>query len=128
MIADPEVKAAQAAREERLLNDFIDERLDVLLSHEDVSPRERTMLRNLLKHYAKMAHPFRACVRDNMKRFGPGRTEKICATIKDMIAGTHRWRSVETSDAPDLSERMEEILMAIDDDDLEMIVMEAAHG
>jgi len=32
------------------------------------------------------------CVRDNLKRFGPGRTEAICASLKDTIKGTTKWR------------------------------------
>src|SRR4051812_9896833 len=36
-----------------------------------VGPDARYKLRGILKHYAKKAHPFAACVRDNRKRFGP---------------------------------------------------------
>jgi hypothetical protein len=32
------------------------------------------------------------CVKDNMSRFGPGRTEAICATLKDTIKGNKNWR------------------------------------
>lgn len=57
-----------------------------------VGPDARHKLRGLLRYYAKQVHPFRACVRDNMKRFGPGRTEAVCATLKDIIRGTTHWR------------------------------------
>ena len=60
----------------------------------NVSPHDMKKLAPLLKHYGKMAHPFRACVRDNRKRFGP-LTEKYCAVLKDLIKGTTKWRSTE---------------------------------
>jgi len=60
----------------------------------NVSPHDMKKLAPLLKHYGKMAHPFRACVRDNRKRFGP-LTEKYCAVLKDLIKGTTSWRSTE---------------------------------
>lgn len=57
-----------------------------------VSPEDRARLRGILKHYAKEPHPFRACVRDNTKRFGEERAKRICAVVKDLIRGTTRWR------------------------------------
>lgn len=56
-----------------------------------VSPENRRRVNPLVRHYMKQAHPFRACVRDNRKRFGPN-AEKVCAVVKDM--GEHRttWR------------------------------------
>ena len=60
----------------------------------NVSPHDMKKLSPLLKHYGKMAHPFRACVKDNRKRFGP-LTEKYCAVLKDLIKGTTSWRSTE---------------------------------
>lgn len=32
------------------------------------------------------------CVRDNTKRFGPDRAARVCATLKDIIWGTSKWR------------------------------------
>lgn len=58
---------------------------------EQVSPQHREKMKGLLAHYAKKAHPFAACVRDNRKRFGP-RTEAVCAVVKDLIRGTTHWR------------------------------------
>ena len=88
----------QALADELAFAEWVDGRIDYYFSHADVSYEGRSHLRQLLKHYAKMAYPFRACVRDNTKRFGPGRVEKVCATIKDMIRGSHRWREVHASD------------------------------
>ena len=67
----------------------------------NVSPHDMKKLAPLLKHYGKKAHPFRACVKDNRKRFGP-LTEKYCAVLKDLIKGTTSWRSTERK--KDLSE------------------------
>lgn len=70
-----------------------EEALDaLLLSSKTTGPHARYKLRYLLRYYAKQSHPFRACVKDNMKRFGPGKTEAYCATLKDIIRGTTKWR------------------------------------
>lgn len=52
----------------------------------------RGPLRNLIAFYMKKPHPFRACVRDNTKRFGRERAERVCATLKDLGRGTTKWR------------------------------------
>jgi len=57
----------------------------------NVSPADKKKLRPLLRHYAKMRHPFAACVRDNRKRFG-AHTEEYCAVLKDLIVGNTKWR------------------------------------
>lgn len=76
-----------------------EEALDaLLLSAKTTGPHAREKLKGLLKYYAKKAHPFRACVRDNMKRFGPGKTEAYCATLKDIIRGTTKWRGHPSKD------------------------------
>lgn len=59
--------------------------------YQTVGPEARNRLKGILKHYAKMPHPFTACVRDNRKRFGE-RTEAVCAVLKDIIRGTTKWR------------------------------------
>lgn len=75
------------------LSDQIDHAVELAFSEADtVGPDARHKLKGILKHYAKDPHPFRACVKDNMKRFGPGRTEAVCATLKDIIRGTTHWR------------------------------------
>lgn len=127
-MSDPVLLAAQQVREDRLLTEDIDRKLDVLLSHSDVSPQARSALRELLKHYAKSPHPFRACVRDNMKRFGPGRTERVCATVVDMIRGTHRWRNTGGGFAgsAEISEEVERVLLAIPQDEIEKLILEVA--
>lgn len=142
-MTDASLLLAQQEREDRVLTREIDGRLDVLLSHADVSPEARGHLRELLKHYAKMPHPFRACVKDNTKRFGPGRVERVCAVLKDIIRGTTHWRghpgedhgspgAVAASDsAPLLDESTEKLLLAIPDDRLEAFALaaqEAPHG
>lgn len=130
-MSDAQLKAAQAARDDVLLSDFIDHRLDVLLSAKTVDPEARAHLRGILKHYAKEPHPFRACVKDNMKRFGPGRTEAVCATLKDIIRGTTRWRDHDGIAASgQISDEAADLLLSFSDseiEEMEMIVMEAQH-
>lgn len=89
------VAAASQARIDRQLAAEIDGRVTLLLSNYQAvtaDPKKMAYLRPLLAHYAKDPHPFAACVKDNMKRFGPGRTEGICAVIKDTIRQTTGWR------------------------------------
>jgi len=89
------LKTLEQAREERFdreIDKMISDKLAKANLAAPVSPNARVKLRAILKKYAKSPHPFRACVRDNMKRFGPGRTEAICATLKDTIKGRKDWR------------------------------------
>jgi hypothetical protein len=70
----------------------------VHLSNADrVGPEARHKLAGILKKYAKSAHPFADCVRDNRKRFG-AKTEGVCATLKDIIRGTTKWRGHKSMD------------------------------
>lgn len=66
--------------------------LEIALAAKTVGPSARFKLRHLLAFYAKKKHPFTACVRDNTKRFGPERAKEVCATLKDIIMGTTKWR------------------------------------
>ena len=101
-MTDAQLLAAREARENRLLDAAINRRLEILFAGagkapgvseaETVGPDARHKLRFLLRYYAKKDHPFTACVHDNMKRFGPNRTERVCATLKDVIRGTTHWR------------------------------------
>jgi hypothetical protein len=97
-VATPEdslVKTLQQAREERLdreIDKMISDKLKGVTLAAPIPPHARIKLRGILKKYAKSAHPFSACVKDNMKRFGPGRTEAVCATLKDVIKGNKDWR------------------------------------
>jgi hypothetical protein len=58
----------------------------------NVSANDLKKLRPLIRFYAKKPHPFRACVQDNAKRFGP-LVNKYCAIIKDLIEGNTKWRN-----------------------------------
>jgi hypothetical protein len=134
---------AQREREDRLIDAAIDRRLELLFSKEEhpgisqantVGPHARHQLRFLLRYYAKKDHPFTACVQDNMKRFGPNRTEKVCATLKDVIRGTTHWRghpeldhgdpgAIAASDErpPEISEELAVFLTQISESDLEIL-------
>lgn len=129
-MSDTQLALAQQARMDVLYDEELDRHLDVLLSEADaVGPAARNKLKGILRHYAKDPHPFRACVKDNMKRFGPGRTERVCATLKDIIRGTTRWRGHPSADhgasgiagalAEPLDEDVEALLLSIPDEKLE---------
>jgi hypothetical protein len=130
MNLENELALAQQKREEDLLDTYIGERLDILLSAKTVGPAARQKLSGLLKYYAKKKHPFRACVKDNMKRFGPGRTEAVCATLKDLMMGTTKWRnnkrfagSDNFSDNYVITDEVADLLLSISNEDLEDIIM-----
>ena len=130
MNPDKELTEAQEAREDLIFSAHIEDHLDVLLAAKTVSPQARARLAGLLKYYAKKKHPFRACVKDNMKRFGPGRTEKVCATLKDLMMGTTKWRnnkglagSDNYSDNYVISDEVADLLLSISNEDLEDIIM-----
>ena len=48
-----------------------------------------------------------------MKRFGPGRTEAICATLKDTIKGRKDWRKGGANTSEDLTIDAD-VLLALD--------------
>lgn len=121
------LEKAREARADKLLDVRIDEQVGLLFSAADVGPEQRHQLRGLLKHYAKQDRPFSACTRDNMKRFGPGRTEKVCATVKDIIRGSTKWRGhgestrdFAFSDPFEISEELAEVLLSVNEDKLEL--------
>jgi len=86
-------------RREAIIVGRVDEAVEIILAevgkpginYKQVTPQNKARLRGLMQYYAKKPHPFRACVRDNRKRFGP-RTEGVCAVLKDLIMNTTKWR------------------------------------
>lgn len=148
-MSDSELLAAQTAREDRLLDQVIDRNLELVFSlatsavpHPGVSqastvgPDARHKLRFLLRFYAKKQHPFTSCVNDNLKRFGPGRTEAVCATLKDVIRGTTHWRghpeldhgapgAIAASDAPEFPEEVADFLLSLPESKLEILFSDA---
>lgn len=96
-----DLQIASERRLEETRNEDIDRRVDLLLAnYQRVTANPRTMghLRFLLKHYAKSETPFRSCVADNAKRFGPGRVEKVCAVVKDTLRQSSHWRGHPSED------------------------------
>lgn len=90
-----DLKLASEKRNEELLQETIDNRLDLLLSNYQrvtSDPRKMGYLRFLLRHYAKSPTPWRDCYKDNLKRFGPDRTKGLCGVLKDTIRQTTHWR------------------------------------
>ena len=89
---------ARARRADMLLDELLDRELPLLFAAtaaKDPAATAKALgpLKNLLKYYAKFAHPFTKCVRDNRKRFpAPGQVERICARLVDILKGTTKWR------------------------------------
>lgn len=95
---DTRVASARERRIDLLLDEMLDRELSVMFAAtvaKDPSAAAKGLgpLRHLLKYYAKFPHPFTKCVRDNRKRFGPGRVERICARLVDILKGTTKWRN-----------------------------------
>lgn len=89
-----DLREASEQRLERIFDSEMESRLTLLLANYQrvtANPRSMGYLRFLLKHYAKSAHPFRDCYKDNFKRFGKS-TAGICATLKDTIRQGTDWR------------------------------------
>lgn len=59
----------------------------------NVSAKDKQKLKYLLAHYAKKAHPFTACYRDQIKHgLSPDHARRRCAVLKDLIEGNTNWR------------------------------------
>ncbi len=90
-----DVQAASDRRMNLVLDEEVDRRITLLLSNYQrvtANPRSMGYLRFLLRHYAKMPHPWRQCYADNLKRFGPEKTAALCGVLKDTIRQTTFWR------------------------------------
>lgn len=75
-----DVAEAGARRLQRVGDDDSDHMLQLLLANYQrvtADPRKMGYLRFLLKHYAKSPTPWRDCMKDNLKRFGP-KTPGLC--------------------------------------------------
>lgn len=58
-----------------------------------VGPAARKKLAPLVRHYMKKPHPFTSCVRDQVKHgLSQEHAERRCAVVKDIGAGTTKWR------------------------------------
>lgn len=120
---------SQEAREDLFLEEEIDRKLSLVLSAKNVTPRDKAKLKGLLKYYAKKPKPFTACVRDNTKRFGKDGAERVCATLKDIIKGTTKWRKgrkrknlsddlLPDTDPPEIDDRTAELLDSLTEQQL----------
>lgn len=136
----PERQRAIANRLDRELDQVIDRSLQVVFSNADrVGPTQRHQLKGLLRHYAKQAKPFTACVHDNTKRFGAGGADKVCATLKDIIRGTTHWRghpeldhgspgaiAASNEDPPMIDEDLGKLLLSMSEENLYDMIFAAA--
>lgn len=134
MSATEEVSAAAQARIDRAIDDKIDTFLESSLKSAGlaatVSPKAKTKLRGVLKKYAKEKSPFKACVIDQTKQFGPGRAEAVCASIKDTIKTTKgfpptKGSKVNASDDSSIDGEMLVALNALSEIDLQGVFMDA---
>lgn len=86
-----ELERARARRE----NDKIDLAIGTYVDQK--APKmpqvEKLKVKSTLKHYAQSPTPFRDFVRDNMAKFGPGRTEMIGAVLCGEIKGKKPWKA-----------------------------------
>lgn len=74
-------------------DELLERKINEVLTHLAVSPSDKKKLAPLLKHYGKMAHPFRSCVRDQIKHgLSRDMANRRCARLKDLIKGTTKWR------------------------------------
>src|ERR1039457_7677239 len=90
-----DLSLASEKRQEELLSEEIDKRLDLFLANYQrvtANPRSMGYLRFLLRHYAKSPTPWRDCVKDNTRRVGPERVKGLCGVLKDAIRQTTYWR------------------------------------
>lgn len=69
------------------IDEQLDEHIDGLLIKANLAipVTAKIKLRDVLKKYAKDPNPFRACVKGEMGKFGPGRVESVCASLKQTI-------------------------------------------
>lgn len=122
------IRAQQAMDEDQRLEVRLTELADgIVASAEDMDYKQRDALVKIFKHYAKDPQPFRTCVKDNMDRFGPGKTEQFCATVKDAIRSIHHWRSDGLIASDDFQQGVG-ILLAMEDDALETLITEVTNA
>lgn len=117
---------ASEALVDKAIDAWLEEKLAGMAA--PISAPAKLKLRGVLKKYAKDPYPFRACVKDNMARFGPGRTEAFCATLKDTIKGQNNLRKGSSVKASDDLTIDGDMLLAIDyisEIDLQEIFLEA---
>lgn len=94
-IVETDLEAAARRRRDELLGSELDRRIELLLANYQrvtADPHKMGKLRGILRHYAKMEHPWRQCVADNTKRFGPDRAKAVCSVVKDTIRQSTDWR------------------------------------
>lgn len=58
-----------------------------------IPPANVAKLKGIIEHYKGMAHPFTACVRDQIKHgLSEDHANRRCAVVKDLAMGTTKWR------------------------------------
>jgi hypothetical protein len=116
-MAEMSLAEARARRSKAMLFESIDEALPTLFRDVQVEEAKLQQLREVIWHYDSKPDPFAACVRDFMEEFGPGKTERICGTLADLIRAYGRGEPITMSDdqsLPELTPDFAEFLLSID--------------
>lgn len=81
----------------------------------NVSAKDKAKLKGLLAHYMKMAHPFTACKRDQLKHgLSEDHANRRCAVLKDVGTGTTKWRGKDTKKAASDTDAGEPVVLTLD--------------
>lgn len=117
-----------AEHADRELDKLIADKMTAAKLATPVSPTARVKLKSILKKYARDPHPFTACVRDNMSKYGPGRTEAVCATLKGVLKGNDAAKTASANASEGDAVIDADVLLALDaisEIDLQEIFLEA---
>lgn len=117
-----------AEHADRALDKLIADRMASAKLAAPIPPTARVKLKSILKKYARDPHPFTACVRDNMSKYGPGRTEAVCATLKGVIKGVDASKTAPANASEGDAVIDADVLLALDaisEIDLQEIFLEA---
>lgn len=121
-MAEMSLAEARARRSKAILFESIDSALPTLFRNVKVEEEKLQQLREVIWHYDSMPDPFAACVRDYMEEFGPGKTERICGTLADLIRAYGRGESIALSadeTLPQIDADFAEFLLSIDRDSID---------
>lgn len=117
-MAEISLAQARANRQKAILFESIDSALPTLFRNVEVEEEKKRKLREIIWHYDEMPDPFAACVRDFMEEFGPGKTERICGTLADLIRAYGRGEPIALSGEehtfPEIDADFAEFLLSID--------------
>lgn len=90
---------ARRRRKQNALYAAMERSVEVALAQADVSPSDKKKLHGILKWMAKSPHPFTKCYKALLAHgWSEDRAKKTCATLKDVVRGTTKWRKGKSFD------------------------------